>query len=141
MKNLSLILFLFTILQVNCKGQQHEMKQVEIITNFIDKVKAGISNDILIEKFLAVSDQSKKNLEFVNLQLDGLRDKLKTIDSVRVSKYDSQSVQLILSHNEEDRVFLVSGKTMEVVPILMKGDRISSFSTINKSGKRIFLLL
>lgn len=141
MKNLCIIFFLFTILQESCKGQQHETKQVEIITIFVDEVKAGASNEILIEKFLTVSDHSKKNLEFVSLQLDGLREKLNTLDSFSVSKYNRQSAQLILSHEEENQIFIVSGKEMQAIPFLMKGDKISSFSTMNKGGKRIFLLL
>lgn len=137
------LLVVLLIVSTSCKSQE----QMESIRNFINDLSNDVRNDKLIKDYLSITDDSTRAIiGIVNNQIDELRNDVKRIDKKNLTYSPYHDVRdsnkdLILSESEVKNTFIIMINKERFLPILMDGDKIKSFSTINKGSKKVFLLL
>ncbi|MFN8335096.1 MAG: hypothetical protein U0U09_08180 [Cyclobacteriaceae bacterium] len=130
-------LLFIACLMVSC---QNVDRKVRLASAFVEELKRGTENAVLIKEYMNISDPAAEPLAFLNYRLNGFREKIRTMDTIRVSSHNGHKIEsLIITEGGRENVIFVSGKN-QVFPILVKGNKIVAFSTINKGGKKVFLL-
>lgn len=134
----------FTVCESQKKGDSEKLK---LITNFVDAAKDGrTSNDEIIQKFLLI-DSTKQNLDFVRSLLTTLRTELSRQDATLSFKtyYEAESISKPFSGSSinYDNLYFVLDKGLLLCPVLIESNnnRIVSFSSLNKGGRRILVML
>lgn len=139
------VIFLVLVLFSTCSSQ-HKSEDVEIIKtvqDFTNAVIDGASNDAIINEYFLLSDSATKG-EYVSMLIDGLREKLKSTNKKDLvyKHYDrEQNTDLLITPDIEKNVFIVYDKQTALFPVFIVGKKIKAFSTLNKGGKKVFLLL
>jgi hypothetical protein len=127
-----------------CKSQSVS-DQIRICKNFVESLMdEKQSNTNIIETYIILDKTSQSNIEFVNSQIESLRNtfKSKSIDRTKLSYVqlnDAQEFDLMISEEQMGYVIIVKYEGKVLFPLLFKSGMINSFTTMNKGGKRIFI--
>lgn len=140
-----LLIFLILI-SFSCIGQKknNEMEHIDIVKSFLNSVIESISDEDIAKKYLTLSDSSSQIKEYVSMQLNALRKRLKDKhqSDFIYSHYNSNlNSDLMVSRDKEENVLIVYYQGQMLIPVLVEESKIKSFSVMNKGGKKIFLLL
>jgi hypothetical protein len=135
-----------SVTTLSCKSQENQM-QIKVASSFIKSLMDGkLSNNEIVTSYLSISTETTESKKIVELQLNSLREYLaKEVaskdDLVFVAYKKALFEELLIGENLSKNVILIKDKNKVLFPLLFKGEKISSFSTMNKGGKKIFMLL
>ncbi|TCD11144.1 hypothetical protein EZ449_06520 [Pedobacter frigidisoli] len=132
-----LFLGMFAILCTATK--QHS--NISIAQAFINDVAKGeIQNEAIIKKYLCEITESKE-IELIEMQLNALRTELIT-GKLKIESYKNISLSeqtILVESSEKDFIYSVKCSDKFICFILLENNKIASFATINKGGRRIFI--
>jgi hypothetical protein len=145
------ILFASVILHVNCMGQMKEkqkmandfigallddsQKSQSIAERYVKYNKNEASPKFLISHIDAIKDDLKKQeIKLSDLQVVSFKNAIASSEKAR------DKIKSIVTTNENDGdLFAVLNKDEMLFPIKITDQKVVSFSTMNKGGKRFFI--
>lgn len=103
------------------------------------------SIDEIINDCMRRQNRKDEESKFLKTELSVLRKylhgKVDDIEMLKFRSYDGTlDSDLILSDNEKGNVVIVEHKNESLIPLLIESKKIRSFITMNKGGKKVFVL-
>jgi hypothetical protein len=130
----------------NCTCQDE--KSNTLITKFIGDLGGDqTSLDQVIIKYLAVEVRDGEAIDFVKIHLQFAREELKreaiAASELQILKYKDASEKyknISINDEQSNNTYLVFFRNQFLMPVLIRNGKIHSFATIDKGGKRFFLM-
>lgn len=141
-----LITLSYCLVYVSCLNQEMA-SQINTAKSFVEAImNAKMSDAEIIEQYIDLDSSATSNLELAKLQLQSLRDLIikKSITSIDLSytPISPNDSDIIISEGNLKNVIVVNNRNERLIPILFNSkDKIRSFATMNKGGKRVFIVL
>lgn len=115
--------------------------------NFMEAMIDGdLSDSEIIEKYFIINMPSDENVQFVKSQLQLLRNiisekKIKKGELRYVPYNKDDHTDLVVTESSSGDIFIINYNSERLIPVLFQDNRINSFTTMNKGGKRFFIRL
>lgn len=131
----------------NCTGQSKQEKNEMLIDQFFKyMLNDQISEERIITELFSINKLDKDKVNFVTDHLKMVRQSLINMNTqmtdlkvIPFSKAPEESKRVVISDDDKANSYFVYHKEEPPIPILIKNNKIASFSIMDKGTRRYFV--